>query len=54
MQMKMKLSVAATLAALLFGERLSVLALLGAALVIGAALLLSVGPSDTERHPPAE
>jgi len=46
--------VAATLAALLFGERLSVLALLGAALVIGAALLLSVGPSDTERHPPAE
>ncbi|UBV41580.1 DMT family transporter [Deinococcus taeanensis] len=46
--------VAATLAALLFGERLSALALTGAALVIGAALLLSLGPSDTERHPPAE
>lgn len=46
--------VAATLAALLFGERLSALALLGAGLVIGAALLLSVGPSDTERHPPTE
>lgn len=34
--------VAAGLAALLFGERLAALALLGAALVIGAALLLSV------------
>ena len=35
--------VAALLAALLFGERLSPLALGGAALVIGAALLLSLG-----------
>lgn len=35
--------VAAGLAALLFGERLSPTALLGTALVIGAALLLSVG-----------
>ena len=35
--------VAARLAALLFGERLSPLALGGAALVIGAALLLSLG-----------
>jgi len=35
--------VAAGLAALIFGERLSALALVGAALVIGAALLLSVG-----------
>ena len=35
--------VAALLAALLFGEQLSPLALGGAALVIGAALLLSLG-----------
>ncbi|MCP2013881.1 drug/metabolite transporter (DMT)-like permease [Deinococcus sp. HSC-46F16] len=35
--------VAAGLAAALFGERLSAVALVGAALVIGAALLLSVG-----------
>lgn len=35
--------VAAGLAAVLFGERLSAVALAGAALVIGAALLLSVG-----------
>ncbi|WP_034409304.1 DMT family transporter [Deinococcus murrayi] len=35
--------VAAVLAALIFGERLSALALAGAALVVGAALLLSVG-----------
>ncbi|GAA5511959.1 putative inner membrane transporter YicL [Deinococcus carri] len=38
--------VAAGLAALLFGERLSPTALLGAALVVGAALLLSVGGRD--------
>lgn len=45
--------VAAGLAALLFGERLAPLALLGAALVIGAALLLSVANS-AEAHPPIE
>lgn len=44
--------VAATLAAILFGERLGVLALLGAALVIGAALMLS--QDKTEEHPPVE
>ncbi|WP_369409516.1 DMT family transporter [Deinococcus arboris] len=44
--------VAAGLAALLFGERLAALALLGAALVIGAALLLSINPD--EAHPSAE
>ncbi|RJF71631.1 EamA/RhaT family transporter [Deinococcus cavernae] len=45
--------VAASLAALLFGERLAALALVGAALVIGAALLLSTEkPSET--HPPIE
>lgn len=45
--------VAAGLAALVFGERLSPLALLGAALVIGAALSLSVeGPQ--EAHPAIE
>ena len=52
--------VAALLAALLFGERLSPLALGGAALVIGAALLLSLGggdapaPEPLEVHPPVE
>lgn len=45
--------VAAGLAALLFSERLSALALVGAALVIGAALMLSLG-SETEAHPPIE
>ena len=44
--------VAAALAALLYAERLSALALLGAALVIGAALLLSVEKKET--HPPVE
>ena len=39
--------VAALLAALLFGERLAPLALLGAALVIGAALALSLQPGKT-------
>lgn len=39
--------VAALLAALLFGERLGPLALLGAALVIGAALTLSLQPGKT-------
>lgn len=39
--------VAALLAALLFGERLAPLALLGAALVIGAALALSLQPAKT-------
>lgn len=44
--------VAAALAALLYAERLSAVALLGAALVIGAALLLSVEKKET--HPPVE
>ncbi|MBZ9713693.1 DMT family transporter [Deinococcus multiflagellatus] len=44
--------VAAALAAALFNERLAALALLGAALVIGAALLLSFSPE--EAHPQAE
>ncbi|GAA5437161.1 EamA family transporter [Deinococcus aquaticus] len=44
--------VAAALAAALFGERPAPLALLGAALVIGAALLLSLQPA--EKHPPVE
>jgi len=34
--------VAAVLAAIVFGERLSALAILGAAIVLGAALLLSL------------
>ncbi|SEJ63548.1 EamA domain-containing membrane protein RarD [Deinococcus reticulitermitis] len=45
--------VAAGLAALVFGERLSPLALLGAALVIGAALTLSV-QKPQEAHPVIE
>lgn len=45
--------VAALLAALLFGERLSLLALFGAALVIGAALLLS-REKPQKTHPPLE
>lgn len=45
--------VAAGLAALLFGERLSPLALLGAALVIGAALLLSRDNLE-ETYPPLD
>ena len=40
--------VASLLAALLFGEHLSALALLGAGLVLGAALLLSVGGEKLE------
>ena len=40
--------IAALLAALLFGERLSALALVGAACVIGAALLLSTEPARPE------
>ncbi|GGQ98284.1 DMT family transporter [Deinococcus ruber] len=40
--------VASLLAALLFAERLSALALLGAGLVLGAALLLSVGGEKKE------
>ncbi|WP_272976118.1 DMT family transporter [Deinococcus geothermalis] len=43
--------VAAGLAALLFGERLSTTALLGAALVIGAALLLSLEKSQAKPTP---
>lgn len=43
--------VAAGLAALLFGERLSTTALLGAALVIGAALLLSLENSQAQPAP---
>ncbi|MBI0445638.1 MULTISPECIES: DMT family transporter [unclassified Deinococcus] len=43
--------VAAGLAALLFGERLSTTALLGAALVIGAALLLSLENSQAKPTP---
>ena len=42
--------VAALLAALLFGERLSVLALLGAALVVGAALSLSTEKTAAEKE----
>lgn len=42
--------VAALLAALLFAERLSPLALLGAALVIGAALTLSVEKTEKTHH----
>lgn len=45
--------VAALLAAFLFAERLAPLALLGASLVIGAALTLSV-EKPTETHPPLE
>ena len=45
--------VAALLAATLFDERLSALALAGAALVIGAALLLST-EKPVEAHPPIE
>lgn len=45
--------VAATLAALLFQERLSIMALCGAALVIGAALMLSM-ENKQEAHPPVE
>ena len=45
--------VAALLAALLFGERLSPLALLGAALVVGAALMLST-EKGAEAHPAVE
>ena len=45
--------VAALLAALLFGERLSVLALGGAVLVVGAALTLS-SEKEAEAHPPVE
>ncbi|GHF39713.1 DMT family transporter [Deinococcus metalli] len=45
--------VAAVLAAVLYAERLSPLALLGAALVIGAALALSLRSSE-EPHPPVE
>lgn len=44
--------VATALAALIFAERPAVLALLGAALVIGAALTLSV--DKREEHPPVE
>ncbi|THF84035.1 EamA/RhaT family transporter [Deinococcus sp. KSM4-11] len=44
--------VAAGLAAVLYGEHLSPLALLGAALVIGAALALSL--RSAEEHPPVE
>lgn len=45
--------VAAGLAALLFHERLAALGLLGAAIVVGAALLLSAG-SSAEADPAAE
>lgn len=45
--------VAALLAAWLFGERLSALALAGAALVVGAALLLGTA-GESETHPVAE
>lgn len=45
--------VAAILAAVLFHERLSFLALCGAVLVVGAALLLSI-ENKQEAHPPVE